>query len=61
MVIVYVAKDYAGYAAGTRPCLFLTDEEYTEIIQANERGVVLIERQTRLRPRSHPAPEREER
>ena len=42
MIIIDIRTDYAGIAAGGRFRLFLTDEGYSEVIQAEGRGDVKI-------------------
>jgi len=49
MVILNVIKNYAGYKPGGRVRLFLTDEGYSEVIQADGRGDIKIIRHARVR------------
>jgi hypothetical protein len=49
MVILNTIKSYAGYAAGGRVRLFLTDEGYNETVQADGRGDIKIIRHARVR------------
>ena len=62
MVILSVKKTYAGHAAGGRVRLFLTDEGYNEIIEADGRGDIKIIRHARVRmgELEHDTPERGE-
>jgi len=60
MVILNVKKDYAGHRPGGRVRLFLTDEGYNEVVQADAQGNVKIIRHARVRmgELEHDAPER---
>ena len=62
MVILEVITYHAGYTAGERVRLYLTDEGYNEAVQADERGGVNIIRYARVRmgELKHDAPEREQ-
>ena len=62
MVILEVITYHAGYTAGERVRLYLTDEGYNETVQADERGGVNRIRHVRVRmgELKHDAPEREQ-
>ena len=49
MVILDVRKVYAGHNPGGRVRLFLSDEGYNEVIQADGRGDIRIIRHARVR------------
>ena len=49
MVILNVIKQYAGHKPGGRVRLFLTDEGYNEVVQADAQGNIKIIRHTRVR------------
>jgi len=62
MVILDVRKEYTGYNPGGRVRLFLSDEGYSEIIQADGRGdiKIIIHLRVRAGELEHYTPERGE-